>query len=317
MPITGSVLLTRLKSRLKLRHLQALLALYDLRSMGRAAKFIGITQPAMSQLVAEMERLLETQLFLRHSKGVDPTAATLDLVPIANRIIDATVEAAERIASRQTREGGLVRVATTAAAEGGILDPFLPAFAASHPNVTVQVNNVIGPSLDATFSGDEYDIVCCRARDVMPDGWSFVPCLDDAMVPVCDASHPFTKKDNVAIDDLGQAVWLQNHVATAARSSFDELVMRQGWTDVHEVHIHSRAGVLISSMLRSGDFLALVPRSAMAPWIRAGLLCELSVDLGLSLAPVGYLWRPENAGLATRQFVNAAANEFDAHTVTV
>jgi DNA-binding transcriptional LysR family regulator len=312
MDIPASVLLTRLKSRLKLRHLQALLALYDLRSMGRAAQATGMTQPAMSQLVAEMERLLDAQLFLRHSKGVDPTPAALDLIPIAHRIVDATEEAAERIASRRSRESGLVRVAATAATEGAIMDIVLPAFAARHPDVIVQVSTVLGLSLDAAFAGDEYDVVCCRARPVLPDGWSFEVCVLDEMVPVCGTSNQLAHQKTVTIAELGRATWLQNHVATGARASYDELVAREGWTNVTEVHIHSRVGALVWSMLRNGDYVTLVPRSVVAPWLRAGLLCELPVDLNLKLEPLGFLWRADNTGQATRHFLRALREIGDA-----
>lgn len=307
MALAATTLLTRLQSRLKLRHLQALLALYDLRGIGRAAQALRITQPAMSQLLVEMEKLLETPLFLRHSKGVDPTPAALDLIPIAMRILEATEEAAERLASRQSRQTGVVRIAATAASEGAILDLVLPDFALRHPQVKVQTVSVLGLSLDAAFAGDEHDIVCCRQRAVLPDGWRFEPFVADEMIAVCGAAHPLAGEKAVSRRALSRATWMQNHVATMARSSFEALVEAEGWSDVAEVRMHARTAPLIWTMLRGGRYVTLVPRSVVAPWLRAGLLVELPAALGLHLPPMGYLWCESEVGPAARQFLDRLA----------
>lgn len=305
MSLSSLVLYQRLTQRAKLRHMQALVALDDLRSMSRAAKAMGMTQPAMSQLVAEFEQLIETRLFLRHSRGVDPTPAALDLLPIARRMVFAAEEGADRIASHQRRDGGLVRVASTAAATGGLLCQVLPDFAGANPNIQVQVSTVIGQSLDASFADDEYDVVCCRLRDVVPEGWSFRPCIADDLIVMAGHAHPLAGKGRVSSEELGAATWLQNYGISVARQHFDDLIAREGWIDVKLVHVTSRVSLVTWSMLRDGRLLSLVPRSVVAPWLEDGLLVELPVDIDLQLGPVGYHWRPEQAGLAARKFAAA------------
>lgn len=305
MPLPASVLLTRLTTRVKLRHMQALIALNDLRSIGRAAESIGMTQPAMSQLLSDLEKLLETQLFLRHSKGVEPTAATLEIIPSAQRIIQAAQESAERIAANQRRSAGLVRLASTPAADGGMLDEVLPQFASDFPNIQVQVTPVVGSQLDAAFSSGEYDAICARRRSVLPDGWEFVPCVSDALVPICGSGHPLAQQDFVTKDQLQKSLWLQHHLSTVARQEFDLFVAREGWTSVKEIQVHSRVANLVWSMLRRNDCVSLVPRSVVQPWLSEGNLIELSSDLVIDLPELGYIWRPETVGLATRSFVRA------------
>ena len=305
MSISALTILQRLNTRAKFRHMQALIALCDLGSMSRAAQALGISQPAMSQLVAELEKLIETQLFLRHSKGVNPTPVALNLLSVARRIIAAAEEGAEHIASHQRRDEGLVRIASTAAASGALLHVVLPEFAKARPGIQIQINTVLGPSLDASFSSGEYDIVCSRSREVVPEGWAFSPCVADDLVPVCGARHPLASRDQVTMQDLGQAIWLQNHVSTVARQHFDSLAQREGWHNIQQIQVLSRVPILIWTMLKSGKYLTLVPRSVVASWLSEGMLCELSVDLDIPLAPLGYHWQPDVAGSATKRFVNA------------
>lgn len=305
MALNAQTLLNRLTTRARLRHMQALVMLDDLRSMTRAAQAMGMTQPAMTQLVAELEQLLETTLFLRHSRGVDPTPVAEDLMPVARRILAAMEEGAEAIATRIRRDSGPVRVAATVAAVGAILDPGLARMATDQPAMQVLVDSVVGQALAASFSGQEFDLVLCRRQLVVPEGWRFVPCVADRAVIVAGRRHPLAGRRAVAPAELGGARWLQNHVATLARHIFEDLCERHGWRDPQEVQIISRVPPLIWSMLKSGELLCLTPRSVVQPWVEDGALVELPFDVGQPLEPVGFYWKPEEAGPSTRLVAQA------------
>ena len=54
-----------IRSNIKLRHLQLLVALDQFRHLGRAAEFLSLTQPAVSKTLAELESLFGVRLFDR------------------------------------------------------------------------------------------------------------------------------------------------------------------------------------------------------------------------------------------------------------
>ena len=60
---------------LNLRHLRALAAIVERGSMSAAASAVGLTQPALTQGLAKLERQIGLALFERHADGVVPTAA--------------------------------------------------------------------------------------------------------------------------------------------------------------------------------------------------------------------------------------------------
>lgn len=70
---------------LNLRHLRALGSVVALRSLNRAAEAAGLSQPALTQGLAKLERQLGVLLFDRHSGGVAPTTAGLALAERAER----------------------------------------------------------------------------------------------------------------------------------------------------------------------------------------------------------------------------------------
>jgi len=69
----------RTKRRLKLRDLDILLAVVETGSMGKAAKHLNTSQPAVSKAVVELEDALGVRLVDRSQRGVVPTPYGLAL----------------------------------------------------------------------------------------------------------------------------------------------------------------------------------------------------------------------------------------------
>jgi DNA-binding transcriptional LysR family regulator len=63
----------RVGRRIKLHDLHVLLAVVEAGSMGKAARRLNTTQPAVSRSVAELEHTLGVRLLDRGSDGVAPT----------------------------------------------------------------------------------------------------------------------------------------------------------------------------------------------------------------------------------------------------
>lgn len=76
-----------LRSNLKLRHLQLLVALDEFRHLGRAAEFLSVSQPAVSKTLVEIERMFELDLFVRSTRGTEPTAYGQAVVRFARSVL--------------------------------------------------------------------------------------------------------------------------------------------------------------------------------------------------------------------------------------
>ena len=78
----------RIGRRLKLRDLHTLQVVSDVGSMAKASRQLGLSQPAISKAIAEMEHALGTRLLERSSVGVELTASGSMLVERARVIFD-------------------------------------------------------------------------------------------------------------------------------------------------------------------------------------------------------------------------------------
>lgn len=90
---------------MELRQLRYFLAIARCRSFSRASVELRIAQPALSSQIAALEAELETQLFLRHSRGVELTEAGRALAPKAGEILaGSTAYRPSKLAGRRSRK---------------------------------------------------------------------------------------------------------------------------------------------------------------------------------------------------------------------
>lgn len=68
--------------RYDLNLLPVFVALMEERNVSRAAKRLGMTQPALSNALSRLRLMLKDQLFIRERYGVQPTEMALDLAPV-------------------------------------------------------------------------------------------------------------------------------------------------------------------------------------------------------------------------------------------
>ena len=68
--------------------LRTFVAVCDAGSVTIAAEHIGLSQPAMSLQIKRLEDLLESALFLRIKKRLEPSEAGLKLYPKARKMLD-------------------------------------------------------------------------------------------------------------------------------------------------------------------------------------------------------------------------------------
>src|SRR5262249_33996857 len=71
-----------------IRELRYFVSVFRERNLTAGARRCFVSQPSISTAIASLEAELGTALFLRHKKGVAPTAAAEEFVTIAQRIID-------------------------------------------------------------------------------------------------------------------------------------------------------------------------------------------------------------------------------------
>ena len=117
--------------------LRTFVAVCDAGSVTIAADHIGLSQPATSLQIKRLEELLETKLFLRIKKRLEPSEAGLKLYPKARQMLTLGDEILNEF--RQPELQGHVCLGLPSEFATSLLPAILGRFSNSYPNVALEV----------------------------------------------------------------------------------------------------------------------------------------------------------------------------------
>jgi DNA-binding transcriptional LysR family regulator len=147
--------MTNYPNDLELSLLRTFVAIVRCGSMGRAASAVSRTQPAVSQQMFRLEKIIGQKIFSRTKGGVKLTRHGEMLVPYANRALEINEEALARL--REESASGPVRLGVSEDAALAGLTPVLKRFQSSHPDVALEII-VAGPAkLDLLLADGKLD----------------------------------------------------------------------------------------------------------------------------------------------------------------
>lgn len=267
----------------------------------RAAEAVGITQPSATQALADLERLLECSLFLRHSSGMSLTPAGALLLPLARRALGLVDEVAAQAVALSQGANEVVRVAAISAAICGDLGRAIPGFARTHPAVRVHLQEADVARQASLISNGDVDCAFCRVPSAVPSGWSFTSLWSDRFAIVTGPSHPLAGKRRISMAQLQTATWVVTPPSIAAREAFDAFFAHAP-RPVPTYAVVTGSVVMMWQLLSHESLLALVPYSMARAWLQAGLLVELAWPRRLSFGEIGMLVPKPLHGAALEQF---------------
>ncbi|WP_376097588.1 LysR family transcriptional regulator [Roseomonas sp. CCTCC AB2023176] len=257
-----------LDQRLKLSLLRIAEALATHGSLLKASAAIGIGQPALSRSLRELEAVVGARLFDRHPRGVRPTAEGAVIVRLARRVLSELHRAEEELDAAD----GTVAVGALPVAAVGVLPGALIRLKASHPDVTVRLEQGRTEELLPLLASRELDLVVGRL---------YPPANPDDFVREALWEEPIS-----ILGRAGHPVFATGHPVTAADLAPYDLVLptvsqRVGQEIEHLLSLlHlSRSSPLRSSsygfireMLLATDHLSVMPRSMMVGDLLRGAL---------------------------------------------
>ena len=287
--VLADQLFSRLVGRTRLKHLQLVVDIAELQSLQKAASAAGLSQPAATQALAEFESLLGAPLFERHARGMRPSELGIALLPTMRRVLQEMQVCANTAVALQGGRRGLVRIAAISAAISGWLTVALPPFAAAHPDIALDIQEVTVDDILRLIEHDVADLLLCREPASLPASHGFMPVLEDRFIVVARVDHPLAALDGVPDLLLAAQTWITPPLTGIAPREFAELFARLGDMPT-TCQMSTRSVMLTSALLAQSDMLALVPYNLIRPLLEEGRLTVLRTS-AIVLAPLGFVVR--------------------------
>ena len=168
---------------LNLDYLRAFVDVIERGSFSAAARGLGLTQPAVSLQVRQLEARLGVRLVERVGRTARPTAAGAELLEHARQIDAAVSTALDRMASHATGALGRVRLGTGATACTFLLPPILRDLRRRFPTLEITVTTGNSPDIIKAVDDNLIDVglVTLPATGRMLE---ITPVLDDEFVVI-------------------------------------------------------------------------------------------------------------------------------------
>jgi DNA-binding transcriptional LysR family regulator len=268
---------------MKLNTLQALIAAVEEGSLRAAARRVGVSQPALTKMVRELERELSATLLTRSTTGVVPTAQGKVLYERACVAVRELSGAVEEIAQLGGHMVGELRIGAVPMAVMLLIPETVRTFSREFRDVHLQIREELYIEQLTNLRRGDVDIALGPIPDHLPPGEFHAEVLMPVtMVVVVRRGSPLAGAR--ALDELREARWVytgMSGITGYARRLFEQHGLQPPQVGAT---VNSTLGLL--SLIGSGDYVGLMPRPlaqhpAAAPFLAMPPLVDGTLELSI------------------------------------
>lgn len=277
-----------LAQRLKLHHLRAVEAIVAQRSLLKAAVVIGVSQPALTRTLRELEDILQQRLFDRLARGVRPTEAGLLLAQSARRILAELGRLDEALDGLADPAGGTVAVGTLPVAATGVLPGALTRLKVEHPGIAVRLEQGRTEELLPKLAAGEIDLIVGRLYEpAIPDGFAREPLWEEPISILARADHPVFAEGVATLEQLRRHDLILPTVSQRVGQEIETLLDLLALSPTNSLRSSSYG--FIREMLHGTDLISVMPRLMMAGDLLRGTLRVVPLPVPAPPRPAGLI----------------------------
>ena len=277
--------------RLKLRDLHVFAVVAQSGSMAKAAAQLGVTQPTVSEIIADLEKAVGVRLLDRGPHGVEPTIYGQVLLKGGKVAFDEIKQSIQNIQFLADPTMGELRVGCPESLAAAILPPIVQRLAAEHPGVTLHLDATVNPTPDMKALRERaVDLVLARINPpVIEDtrDLNIEVLFDDELVVVAGAESQWAGRNKVDPAELVNAPWVMTPTGLATQLIGD--AFKSEGLDVPNVQLVTFSLLLRAQLVATNEFITVLPRSVLALSAAHFPMEVLPVDLSVQPWPVAII----------------------------
>ena len=271
--------------RLKVRDLRMLEIIAVRGSMARAADELGLSQPAISKAIADLERDLGVSVLDRNTRGVELTESGRVLLQRGRVILDELRQGLDEIENISDPTAGLVRIGATPG-QSLFISAVIERTSRRYPKMKFSVDLADPLRLIRALRDREHDLIICRAQiaEQEPDLRSET-LLRDRIEVVVAPNHPLARRRKIALSDLVVERWALAPVDTY----LGDLVQRAFRTQslpMPQAVVSTSSIQLRFELMELGGFVTVASHSMVVHPTRRGRIKALPVAFGDDAGPM-------------------------------
>lgn len=253
----------RIGRRIKLQDLHVLMTVVQAGSMGKAAKRLNTSQPAVSKSIAELEHALGVRLVERHRQGIDPTEYGRALLDCGVAVFDDLRQGIKNIEFLADPTAGEVRIGSGAFLAASLVSAVIDRLSRRYPRVVFHLVTAPVETLQRELNERTIDLYIARRYGPLADDrLSFEHLFDDSFVVAAGVPSPWARRRKLELAELMNESWvlppLESAIGAAAREAF-----RASGLDYPRATVFTLTPEVRINLLATGRFLTIFPTSVL------------------------------------------------------
>lgn len=280
-----------IRSNLKPRHLQLLVALDDLRNVGRVAGLLNVTQPAVSKSLAEIEKGLGISLFNRGPRGLTPTVYGECLVRLCRVMLRNLDAAGDELRYLRSGAAGRVRIGVLPVAAPVLVPRSAIRLQQRAPRTDMVFHEATADRLLPMLREGNLDLIVGTLPPVSMSTGLDVHVLpsDEGSAIVCGRQHPLASKQRVGATDIRKYPLIIPPIGTIYRDAVEQ-IMELMKLPSSMARIESGSMTATNTYLRETESLSLYSSHLAKHYVQLGWLHILPLPIPRIRVPIGCIW---------------------------
>lgn len=259
------------------RHLRYLATIGDFGSFVSAAKFLKISQPALSLSIKRAEDIAKTKLVERDRNGARLTPAGMLLARRGKEIEAAISAATEEIGLLSFNIKDTLRIGGTPLITNGIFPDIISQILENNENISISIHEGLDDELLEMLSQNELDVVI-SSPGIAVDRSIFdtTPLFSTKTVLVVNPEHRLLSEKKVSLADLQNSIWAAPLKGGVFRSQLEALFTVYGVPFPKKI-IQAQSIHILKKIIAKSEAVTLASEHVVQAEIDSGMLSSLDI----------------------------------------
>ncbi len=289
----------RLSAHLKLRHLEVFVEVARQTSVTQAAEALGMTQPAVTRALRELEAVCGKPLVERHGRGIRLSPYGEMFRHHAGRSLALARDGVAMLQGLEADEGPQLRIGALPTVSATLVPDALAQMQAGMARSRFLVNTGGNQYLLDQLRRGDLDLVVGRlpAPERMV-GIDFEPLFHERVAVVVASEHPLAGLGHLPVEALQSYPVLMPAQGSIIRPLVEQMFLEQGLV-MPQAPIETVSATFGRRFVLDHGAIWFISQGVVRADLAAGIVRELPLDTTSTLGPVGLCIRSEHQLSAT------------------
>jgi DNA-binding transcriptional LysR family regulator len=252
--------------RFKLRDLHVFATVVQRGSMAKAAEQLGVSQPAISEVIGDLERALGVRLLDRNPQGVEPNIYGRALFKRCRVVFDELKQGINEIECLADPDAGEIKIGCSESLSAAILQPIIRRFSKLYPRIVLHVCHEASPMLELPQLRERsLDLCIARLRTAEAEEHPDVNVevlFEDEVVVAAGARSRWASRREVDLAELVDEPWILTTPESLTYLVVAEAFRARG-LEMPRPSLMTFSVPLRTNLVATGDFITVLPGSVL------------------------------------------------------